>query len=440
MSGASKTYDFDDEFQTKVAALAMRDVPFNIRTEGLIEPSYFLNTAEAHLVSLAGRFWERYKQVPSDVVMTRLIKSALSKKIIRADEKDEVVEAFRRLRKEDLSDRDYVIDEVASFARHQAIIAAMEKSLPAMEDHDFDVVEKYMTAAFQVGANDGSEGHDVAADIEARSKRRADIKAGVIVPAISTGSTEFDKKLGGGFRRKEMAVLLGPAKGGKSFGLMNFGVNAQLQKYNVLYITLENSVEVTTDRIDAYLSGFETNRLEDHITDVETKVIKRLTGVGVMKVHEYPTGAFSPRDLRRLIEHYKARGTVFDMVVVDYWDIMAPDRTYRDDAIRESASIGMGLRALAKDENVAVVTAVQSNRKGFEAETAEAHHVAEDFNKVRLADVMFSISKTKEEAANGEARIFMAAVRNQESGEVINIEQDLARATFIKKVIGAGRI
>ncbi|MDX5412889.1 MAG: hypothetical protein LPK02_07560 [Rhodobacterales bacterium] len=434
------TYDFDDAFQSKVAAMAVRDVTFNVRTEGLIKPEYFLNTAEAHLVSLTQQYWNRYKAVPSDVVLVRLIKAAMDRKIIRSDEKDEVVEKFKEMRAADLSDRDYVIDEVAAFAKHQAIIAAMEKSLPAMEKHEFDSVEAYMTAAFQVAANDASVGHDVLGDIEARTERRKDIAVGKIIPAITTGVKELDDALGGGAKLKELLVILGPAKAGKSFGLMNIAVNAQLAGKNVLYITLENSVEVTTDRIDAYLSQIETNNLLKHIIDVEAKVRARLAKAGTMKIHEYGTGTFAPKDLRRLVETYKAKGLIFDMIVVDYWDIMAPDLRYKDDSIRESASIGMGLRALAKDENVAMVTAIQSNRDGFKAFTAKAEHAAEDFNKVRLADAMFSINATDEERENKEARLYMAAVRNMAGGHTITIEQDLARATFITKVLGKGSV
>jgi len=436
----SAAYDFDDDFQSKIAALAIRDVTFNIRTEGLIDPSYILNESEAQLVSLSKTFWDRFKTLPSDTAWKHVLGTAIKKKIIRADQRDDVIDTFKALKTVDLTDRDYVIEEVSDFARHQAIMAAMEKSIPAMEDHDFDSVEGYMTAAFQVAANDGSIGHDLTDDIDARTQRRLDLATGKVEAGISTGSTELDDALGGGFKRKELAVLLGPAKGGKSFGLMNFAVNAQVAGKNVLYVTLENSVEVTTDRIDAYLSKVCTNDILKHINDVETKVRAALSSAGIMKIHEYGTGTFAPKDLRRLVETYKAKGITFDMIVCDYWDIMAPDVSYRDDHIRESASVGMGLRALAKDENLAVVTAIQSNRDGFKAALTKAEHAAEDFNKVRLADVMFSISSTEEEREANEARLFMAAVRNMASGYVLNIEQDLSRATFITKVLGKGGI
>lgn len=438
----STAYDFDEDFEQKVAALALRDVTFNLRTEGLVLPGYFQNEANGQLVNLAQAYWQRYKALPSNATMVKLLKDAIARKTIRDDMKDDIKEAFRSLLGEDLSDRDYVIDEVGEFARHQAIMGAMEVSIPKLELRAFDEIQKTMMDAFMVGANDGSNGHDALDDLDARTQRRKDIASGKIEKGISSGSKELDDALDGGFKRKELAVLLGPAKRGKSFGLINFAAGAQLDGKDVLFVTLENSVEVTMDRYDAFMSQIATKELTAHLLKADDLVRRRLSmpGVGRLKVHDYGTKTFSPKDLRRLIESYKAKGIVFDVVVVDYWDIMKPSVSYRDDSIRESASIGEELRALAKDENVAMITAIQSNRDGFKAHTATAEHAAEDFNKVRLADVMFSINATDEEKAVGEARIYMAAVRNQEGGYTLNIKQDLAKATFIAGVLGRGAI
>lgn len=435
-------YEFDDDFQVKVAALALRDPTFCIRTDGLIEPSYFASETLAVLVDIAGKFWNKYKTVPSLTSLMTLIKHAISKKIIRSDMVDDVKDVVKSLMKADVSDRDYVVDEVAEFARHQAIIAAMEKSVDYLDRRDFEAIDVAMSKALRVAANEDNDGHDFGAELAARTERRKDVASGKIIPTISSGFRVMDDALpGGGFARKELAVLLGPAKRGKSFGLMNFAVNAFLAGRNVLMVTLENSIEITTDRMDAYVSSSKTNDILDNIIDVETAVEAKIAKTnGCLKLHEYATGSFAPKDLKRLIERYRSKGVIFDMIVVDYWDIMAPDMRYRDDKISESASIGVGLRAIAKEENAAVVTAVQSNREGYKAHTATADTVAEDFNKVRLADVFFSINADEDEKAAGEARIYMAAVRNKESGVTLNIKQDLSTATFISGVLGRGGI
>ena len=82
-----------------------------------------------------------------------------------------------------------------------------------------------------------------------------------------------------------------------------------------------------------------------------------------------------------------------------------------------------------------MLTATQTNREGYKSAVAKAEHVSEDFNKVRTVDLMISINKTEEEAARGEARLYFAASRNQESGFTIVIKQNLAMMRFIEEVI-----
>ena len=83
-----------------------------------------------------------------------------------------------------------------------------------------------------------------------------------------------------------------------------------------------------------------------------------------------------------------------------------------------------------------MLTAWQTNREGHKAATADAQHVAEDFNVVRTADILISINSAPDERERNEARLFFAASRNQETGMQVQIEQDLERMRFIKRVIG----
>ena len=70
------------------------------------------------------------------------------------------------------------------------------------------------------------------------------------------------------------------------------------------------------------------------------------------------------------------------------------------------------------------------------ASHAKAEHAAEDFNKIRTADLVISINATEEEMAKGEARMFFAASRNQKGEFAIRIKRDLSRGHAIKEVIG----
>jgi replicative DNA helicase len=140
-------------------------------------------------------------------------------------------------------------------------------------------------------------------------------------------------------------------------------------------------------------------------------------------------------DLRRLLEYYKSQGIVFDLVCVDYADLMRPERV-TDNVQENSKNIYQTMRGLAMAEGFALLTATQTNREGAKKAVATMTDVAEDINKIRIADIVISINKTEEERAMNRCRLHFAASRNQRSGFSLLIEQNFDRAKFITKVIG----
>lgn len=222
---------------------------------------------------------------------------------------------------------------------------------------------------------------------------------------------------------------------GKSTGLLFFAKNAALAGHNTLYVTLEMSANIASSRIDACISETEMKELGSNIALVEEAVIEASKGAGALFMAQMPGYSLTPTGLRRLIDSYKTEGTVFDLVVVDYLDLMAPD--FRsNDGIENSKNIYVGVRAIGQEENIAILSATQTNREGFKSVTAKAEHAADDFNKIRIADVTISINATDDERARNEARLFFAASRNEASGITVQVKNDIERMVFIKTVLG----
>lgn len=430
------TYEFDESFQAKVAAMVMRDQTFNERCENLIKPDYFESEYHQIIAGMTLDYYDKYKKVPDMVIFKKLLKDAIDKKIIRDDMKAELVENIKNLRRTDISDRDYVIDEVENFAQFQAVGNALLEASDLMDVRDMDKIKTVLGQAMETGASKGSGGVDFFGSTEARKNYRQDINAGIIkIDSVSTGIRGLDNVLKHkGWGKKELYTFMGAAKRGKSTALGFFAKNAALQGKNVLLVSLEVSTEIYSDRLDASISGVSMNDLNDKLHEVQEEVERKMKNAGKFILHDYPTGSFSPADLRRLIARYKAQGIIFDMVVVDYADIMAPDIQMKDE-IANSKSIYIGLRAIASEENVVMLTATQTNRDGAKATTARMTDVAEDFNKVRIADLVISINASEEERAVGEARLFFAASRNQKGEFTIRIKQDLERMQFLKKIL-----
>lgn len=438
-SPAVVRYDFDDTFQKKIVALAIRDSVFMSRTEGLVQTNYFENDADRILFSIVEAFYLTYKKAPSLSSMPVLIKKAVDDKKIRGDLVKEVVERFKEIKTQDISDGEFVTAEIASFARHRAIESAILKSVSALDKRDYDSIESIIRKAMDVGTSDDLAGYDYYEEIDNRTVERVDILAGVIKKdGISTGFAELDKYLyHEGWGRKELSVLMGAAKAGKSMSLGEFAKNASLLGFNVLYVTLEVSAKIISERLDANLSDTLIRLVKDHPTTVATKINKIKTNpeLGKLFLHEYPSGTCKPSQIRRLIESYRRKGVILDLVVVDYADIMAPER-YTGEVTQDLKSIYIDLRGMAFQYNIAMLTATQTNREGAKSAVAKMTDVAEDFNKIRIADIVISINALEEERKAGEARLFFAASRNSEDGFVIRVKQDRERMKFITKIVG----
>jgi replicative DNA helicase len=436
--GGSKHYEFDLDFQQKIAALTLRDTAFAQMTDGLIRPEYFEDSANATLVSVASRYFERYKKAPGDkVTLGSLLKDALRSKSIPLELGKLAVAAVPALFETDISDRDYVADTVATFARHQAVARATLAAVDLIEKRDFDNIGKLMQSALNIGIQTVGTSYNYADMLGVRTQQRLDEAAGVLPPTgITTGYPVLDSYLmHKGWGRKEMAVLMAGPKVGKSMAMISFGVSAIAHGYTVLYVTLEVGSEIIAKRLDANIAERAINELGAAPHEVHERVKEFTSKAAPFYIEEAPSGTMRPGDLRRLIEKYKSRGIVFDLVIVDYADLMVPQRI-TDNAQENSKQVYVELRGQAMTEGYALLTATQTNRAGASKAVATMTDIAEDFNKVRIADIVISINATEEERRAGEARLYFAASRNQRTGFSIRIGQDMAMGKFLTKVIG----
>lgn len=431
-------YTFDDGFQTKVVAMLLRDEPFLVRVDGLIKPEYFEDEARGYLADLALSHYSKYRQAPSQAVLFNELRERKAKKLLSDDllasVKTILIDVYT---KADLSNRDYTVEKVEKFAQKRAIEEAILESAEKLDKGAApEDLRPILTTALDVGALDGIGEIDYAADLEQRTKQRALALTGATMPTgVTTGFAEIDKHLfHSGWGKSELSSIMGPPKGGKSIALANFAVNAAKAGHNVLFVTLEVSHEITALRIDSNLSGMRPREVKASPVAAANEIKKRLPGMGIFKVREYPTGTFRPADLRRLIKRYESQSIKFDLIVIDYADIMAPDQ-YHNEERERLRTIYMSLRAIAQEEKVGILTATQVNRTGSTRNTAKKEDVSEDFNKVRLVDLMLSINMTDDEKKDKLMRLYVVANRNEQEGFAFHCQTDYGSMRFITKVL-----
>ncbi|TDW20380.1 replicative DNA helicase [Rhizobium azibense] len=430
-------WDFDEGFQKKTLALFMRDTQFANRTKDLIDPAYFANDAHGQLISLIKNHLQVHKSVPDLRILTQILKDEKAKKRIRDDALTEIKIAIRDVMKTDLSNSSYVAEKVSDFAKFQAMEQAILKSVELLQRGDFAGIEKLQKAALAVGLQTDEGDYHYFKEIVNRTQIREDWKAGKIVKrGISTGYSEIDSYLyHNGWGRREMSLMMGAAKAGKSLSLGEFTKNAALLGYHTAYLSLEVSRSIIADRLDANVSDTAMRLLKDDPQTVMRKIQAAEAKAGTLIINDYASGTLKPDHIKRILERWRSEGIILDLLTVDYADIMAAN--YRsDNMIDNLRAIYVDLRAIAYEEDLALLTATQTNRSGAAAHTAKMTDVAEDFNKIRTADVVIAINATEAEKKSGEARLTWVASRNTEDNFSLLIRQDREKLKFLTKVMG----
>lgn len=434
-------YDFEDGMQFEILCLLIKDTEFCGAVDGLIKPEYFESDAYTVIAKLSSLYYSKYKKAIDYTALIDILRKAVHAKKIRKDVLFEIGDVIKKSKTYVVRDREYIMDSIAEFARQRAMEEALAQAASILsntaDEKRFDKVDTLIKKANDVGLNLDTGEDDYFAGIERRTEERIEeSKTGTGGGGISTGVKELDETLAHkGWGKKELSVWMGPPKSGKSFALIQSGASAVLEGYNTLHITLENSRKVTEMRYDAFFSEVPMSErfTSPHRIASGVEAVRDAPTRGQLRIQEYPSGQLTPRDVRRILDRYKQQGIKFDVVVVDYLDIMSPDNRSDNDLVNHK-SIWVDMRGIAQEFDVAMVTATQTNRTGATAVVARAVDVAESFDKIRTADLVLSLNRTDEEKADGKARIYIAAGRNQPDSLTLFVRQSLETSRAVAAV------
>lgn len=430
-------YDFDTSFQENLLALYVRDNDFAMRVNEVVEPKSFENVYVGQLISIVKDHIATYRGIPGKAILGTLVKDAIIAKRIKAEDVPEIKKLLVSAFSAPLTNSAFIAAKVGEFAKNKAIEQAILQSVNFLDKGDYKSISEVMAAAMRVGDMQENEDYDYFEDVGSRTSLRKDIAAGIIKRnGITTGYAEIDAHLYHyGWGRRELSCIMGPSKSGKSLSLGDFSKNASLAGFNALYVSLEVSKTIIADRIDAALSDTLIRDLNMNADVVDASIRAAQAKAGAFKMRDFGSGTLKVSRLHRLLEDYKTDGLLFDLVSLDYADIMAAE--FRSDSLQENLrSIYLDLRALAHEFDLAMLTATQTNRDGAKEMTSKATNIGDDWNKTRTVDILIGINATEAEKKIGEARLHWVMSRNTADGFSIRIKQDRSKMQFLTKVIG----
>jgi replicative DNA helicase len=202
----------------------------------------------------------------------------------------------------------------------------------------------------------------------------------------------------------------------------------------VLYISLEMDQDKIAERFDTMLTGVGINELKDR----RDEVIMRLRQMQVLFkkeskelgdqrlfVKQFAAGSADVTTIRAFMSQLSLQGFKPDLVIIDYvgefkdlpgmkkWESL--QRIVRD------------LRGMAVEEKICILTAMQPNRAGRDAQNdgfIDDSEIGDAFGQARPMDAIWSINMNKVEQECKVGRIFVVKHRHGKSRFSFHFQQD----------------
>ena len=350
----------------------------------------------------------------------------------------------------------YVINDLNNFIRMQQMKIDVKETAELLQKGRIDEAESKLYNSRKKRIEIFDAGIFFGVDKESTLGFKKEIEQDQIL----TGIPALDK-LGHVPTKGELYTLMGRSGDGKSWFLIHLAKKASQQRKKVLHISLEMGYKRLLSRYAQSYWGLGTKKeslnlknaffKEDDfgfITSINFKTItKNIKLIADSDVEEYlskkidimrnpnlvikcfPSGSLTIEKLEAYLDNLEAyKGFIPDIILLDYLDLMAINS---DNKRNDLGRVGVELRGIAGNRNLAMVNVSQTNRVAEGAKVLTRRFLGEDFSKVQTTDVFITTNKTAIEKELGLMRIYVDKGRNDKDGDLIVCSQNLSIGRFI---------
>lgn len=380
---------------------------------------FFTNQTLRELFEVAKEHALKYSDAPSKDQMVELIRIQGKEDTISED----VITALYNS-KEQLKNYDekWLEENVGPWIRIRNLDNVIRKTVAFMKTSNItaenaaETIEKVRSMLTTETAIDfdfhlGSDFFDAETHLQTRLAR------------TSTGYKYIDLCMKGGYWKGSLIGFLGGPKSGKSTWLTNLAAGSVSLGYNTAYITLELQEELVNMRIGANLLSLPLDDYENVAKD-QGMLKKKLSDfkansfhpIGALHVKEFPSSTASVNDVTSYLKKVQEiLGIKFDNIFIDYINIMKNWRNPNtENTYMKIKQISEDLRAMAMENQWAVITVTQTNRGGWESEDLNLTNVSESAALIHTVDMLFGIITSAEMKARKE--YYLKCLANRVAG------------------------
>lgn len=406
---------------------AILDVPEIYHSIGdYLDHKYFRLPEAQYIYLLIKQSYDKHGVVPS----RQLIVDNILRDMTVDDNYSDVVELAQR--ESDPREIPIIRDILLKWAKHQAYgLLFSEDALSAYEQRNYDQIDEVVDKAHKI------------VDISARGfwffKDYKKLFSDDVEAKLTSGFPELDRYINeGGPTAKELFIWMAPTNGGKSAILVNSALFCVRRGHKVLYVTLELSETKTGMRALGVISKIPIieRRQKRHFIEQAIEQFKS-NNQGDLVIYEFPPEEISVDAIYQLISLLRRQhGWSPDIVVIDYLDLLLSRKSYnnKEDYIRQKR-VSTEMRGLAKNENVLVFSATQTNRDSISKGIIELDKVAESYGKIMPVDYCVSINLLPTEyRPHGPSALKLYIAKNRNGPKFITIDATVDFSTMVFRI------
>ncbi|MDO5026542.1 MAG: replicative DNA helicase [Tissierellia bacterium] len=244
------------------------------------------------------------------------------------------------------------------------------------------------------------------------------------ITGISTGFRDLDRYLSG-LQNSDFILLAARPSVGKTALGINIAVNAAKAGKKVGVFSLEMSKRQITQRIISMMTMVNlSDIISGRLSDGEwNQLLMKLEDIKNLDLYIDDTASISLTELRAKAKRKKQEEGL-DLIMIDYLQLMTTDSTRVENRQQEISTISRGLKALAKELNIPILSLSQLSRKTEErsdkkpmlSDLRESGAIEQD------ADVVMMLYRDdyydKESELQNNLEIIIAKHRNGPTGSV----------------------
>lgn len=240
---------------------------------------------------------------------------------------------------------------------------------------------------------------------------------------VPSGLRVFDRFYGGIFPG-EIGIIVGGTGKGKSVLLLNLAVHATKLKLPVVIVTIEMSKMQYEYRLDSRLTQIEANkfRKKELSKDEMRKWIrrmKRFKKYGKIYIIDIPEGANANLIAMKLREAERYLKTKRYLLVVDYLNLMVPNRAFTGTKNWEVlGEISENLKQLARLKHIPIWTAAQLTKEGAKKRMLTAEDIGYAYKISQDADFGLGLIQIPEMEEEGTLKIVCMKGREGKFGAI----------------------